>query len=197
MKKIVALTGAGISKASGIPTYEDKPHLKSAFQLSTFIQTPELFWDGYLELTATLKDTKPNDAHNVLSEYEIPVVTQNIDSLHQKSGSKDVIELHGSTNKASCVDCGAIVYDTANGKCSCGGWLKPNVVLYGEEVTQFPYALARIMNADVLLVIGTALQVATTSNLVEFAFNNDIQIIEINSEAETKTREIIERIIGE
>lgn len=194
--KIVALTGAGISKASGIPTYEENPHLKSIFKLATFIQQPELFWNRYLELMANLENAKPNDAHNVLAEYEIPIVTQNIDSLHQDSGSKDVIELHGSSKQSHCTDCNAVVYNTTTGKCDCGGWLKPNVVLYGEEVTQYPYALSRIMSADVLLIIGTALQVITTSSLVEFARINNRKIIEINNNAETETRKIIESIRG-
>ena len=191
---IVALTGAGISKASGIPTYDEKPYLKVLFQLTAFEHQPTAFWTGFNEVIDSINNAKPNDAHKALAEYGVSVITQNIDGLHQDGGSKSVIELHGTAKQIICLSCGKVVKKTEDGICKCGGRFKPNVVLYGEEVTQFPYALDRVMKADVLLVIGTALQVSTTATLVDFANSNNAKVIEINDNAETEVRRILKEL---
>jgi NAD-dependent protein deacetylase/lipoamidase len=177
----VVLTGAGVSTESGIPDFRsptgmwaDVDPLEYA-SLEAFRRDPAKVWSFYAPRFAMLTEAEPNAAHRSLAELERrglvrAVVTQNIDLLHERAGSREVIEVHGSIRTSSCLACGAS-YPLAEVKaqlesrdapaCSCGAILKPDVVFFGELLPEpaidRAYQLAR--EAELLLVVGSALEV--------------------------------------
>ena len=187
-KNIVFFTGAGVSTESGIKDfrsedglYNEKNNYKypPEFMLSRscFYNDTKEFYKFYKDKMNTLK-YKPNITHKFIKDLEkdknITVVTQNIDGLHTKAGSKIVYELHGTVNKNYCIECSR-EYDAeyvfkSNGvpKCSCGGIIKPRVVLYEEPLPEeeFIESEKAIKNADMLIVAGTSLTVYPASGLV-------------------------------
>ena len=183
---IVFFGGAGVSTASGIKDfrgknglYKEKMDYPPEYLLSSncFYQEPELFFKFYKENMNTL-EYEPNIVHKYLSKLERigklkAIVTQNIDGLHQKAGSKNVYEIHGTIYKNHCVKCHKF-YDAQSvfasdgiPKCECGGIIKPDVVLYGEMLPPcYNEALLAISKADLLLVAGTSLTVEPATSLV-------------------------------
>lgn len=200
--KVVVLTGAGISAESGIPTFRGKDGLwkkHDPMKLATpeaFGKNPKLVWEWYDWRRQLIAKAKPNEAHLLLADLErklgdLWVVTQNVDGLHQRAGSKKVIELHGNIWKVRCTSCGAEDYDyraplpEIPPKCkSCGGLLRPGVVWFGEplpmDALQSAYTLAQ--EADIFMVIGTSAQVYPAAELPFIAKNNGAKLIEINPE---------------
>jgi NAD-dependent deacetylase len=182
---VVALTGAGISVPSGIPDFrspgsglwENVDPMEVA-HISAWRRDPERFWSFYGRRFATLEGKRPNPAHHVLAELEIPVITQNIDGLHAAAGSQDVIEVHGSIATASCLACGA-TYPLAETRrrleasgvprCDCGEPLKPDVVLFGELLDEAAMHRASVLagSADLMLCIGSSLEVWPVAELPE------------------------------
>ena len=180
---VVALTGAGVSVPSGIPDFrsprtgiwENVDPMEVA-HIDAFRRDPERFWSFYGERFATLDGKEPNGAHRALAQLEErgllrAVVTQNIDRLHVRGGSRDVIEVHGSIATSSCLDCGAR-YELEDvraraqaappvPRCDCGEPLKPDVVLFGEllptQALERAHRLA--LEADLLLCAGSSLEV--------------------------------------
>ena len=194
---IVFFGGAGISTASGLRDFKGKNGLynekyeKSAeYYLSSkcFYNEPEIFYKFYKKNMNTL-NIKPNIIHYYLTELERigklkAIVTQNIDGLHQKSGSKNVLEIHGTTYKNYCIKCGKeysaeYVFNCPNiPRCSCGGIIKPNVVLYGEMLPQeYSFAISFIKNAETLIVAGTSLTVEPACSLVKLFKGQNLVII--------------------
>ncbi|HUR87080.1 MAG TPA: NAD-dependent deacylase [Solirubrobacteraceae bacterium] len=187
---VVALTGAGISVPSGIPDFrspgtgmwEDVDPMEVA-HIDAWRADPERFWRFYGNRFQTLGDKQPNGAHEALAELERrelvdAVITQNIDQLHGRAGSRDVIEVHGSIASSSCLDCGARfgfeeviarIGDAVVPACDCGRPLKPDVVLFGEFLD--PDALERASElaagADLLLCVGSSLEVYPVAQLPE------------------------------
>lgn len=183
---IVFFGGAGVSTASGIKDfrgknglYKEKMDYPPEYLLSSncFYQEPELFFKFYKENMNAL-EYEPNIVHKYLSKLERigklkAIVTQNIDGLHQKAGSKNVYEIHGTIYKNHCVKCHKF-YDAQSvfasdgiPKCECGGIIKPDVVLYGEMLPScYNGALLAISKADLLLVAGTSLTVEPAASLV-------------------------------
>lgn len=183
---IVFFGGAGVSTASGIKDfrgknglYKEKMDYPPEYLLSSncFYQEPELFFKFYKENMNAL-EYEPNIVHKYLSKLERigklkAIVTQNIDGLHQKAGSKNVYEIHGTIYKNHCVKCHKF-YDAQSvfasdgiPKCECGGIIKPDVVLYGEMLPPcYNEALLAISKADLLLVAGTSLTVEPATSLV-------------------------------
>lgn len=183
---IVFFGGAGVSTASGIKDfrgknglYKEKMDYPPEYLLSSncFYQEPELFFKFYKENMNAL-EYEPNIVHKYLSKLERigklkAIVTQNIDGLHQKAGSKNVYEIHGTIYKNHCVKCHKF-YDAQSvfasdgiPKCECGGIIKPDVVLYGEMLPPcYNEALLAISKADLLLVAGTSLTVEPAASLV-------------------------------
>ena len=183
---IVFFGGAGVSTASGIKDfrgknglYREKMDYPPEYLLSSncFYQEPELFFKFYKENMNAL-EYEPNIVHKYLSKLERigklkAIVTQNIDGLHQKAGSKNVYEIHGTIYKNHCVKCHKF-YDVQSvfasdgiPKCECGGIIKPDVVLYGEMLPPcYNEALLAISKADLLLVAGTSLTVEPAASLV-------------------------------
>lgn len=188
-KRIAFFGGAGVSTESGIPDFRGVDGLyrqKYAYPPETilsrefFEHNPEEFYRFYREKILIL-DAEPNPAHRKLAEWEAKgrlngVVTQNIDGLHQKAGSKRVFELHGSIHRNFCTRCGksysAEWVASTNGvpKCACGGIVKPDVVLYGESLDDAVMrgAMHAIAHADLLIVGGTSLSVYPAAGLIDW-----------------------------
>jgi NAD-dependent deacetylase len=189
---VVALTGAGISVPSGIPDFRspgtglwEKVDPMEVAHISVFRRDPQRFWQFYGDRFATLGAKEPNAAHSALVELERrgsleAVVTQNIDMLHRKAGTGDLIEVHGSIASSSCLVCRASyeldvarsrVSDASDGvpRCDCGEPLKPDVVLFGEMLPEaaIERAFGLAGRADVLLCVGSSLEVHPVAGLPE------------------------------
>jgi len=195
---IVFFGGAGVSTESGIPDFRSTDGLyhqqydyppETILSHSFYTANPEEFFRFYRNKMLYL-DAEPNAAHRKLAEWEAAgklkaVITQNIDGLHQKAGSKNVLELHGSVLRNYCEKCGAFhgVEDIVNSsgvpKCSCGGTLKPDVVLYEEGLDEdvLMRAVSAIRHADVLIIGGTSLTVYPAAGLVRYYRGNKLAVI--------------------
>lgn len=189
--KICVFTGAGISCPSGIPDFRSANGLynektkgsyspEQIISHSFFMERTEMFYDFYKNKMMYL-DAKPNDAHIYFANLEkqgkqVSVITQNIDGLHQMAGSTDVVELHGSIHRNFCMQCGksfdAKYVKEYNGvpKCSCGGTVKPDVVLYEEPLdeTSTYKAIQKISEAETLIIVGTSLVVYPAASYVRY-----------------------------
>ena len=185
----VVLTGAGISTESGIPDFRSAGGLWERFDpmevasMATFLSDPARFWSFHRPRIDMLSGVEPNPAHEVVAELERrgivkAVVTQNIDRLHARAGSREVIEVHGSLDRGLCLRCDARVSidelvaraDAAPDgvpRCACGFQMKSGVILFGEQLPgeAIEAAYAHAERADVMLVIGSSLQVAPVSQL--------------------------------
>lgn len=196
-KKIVVLTGAGISAESGISTFRDANGLwenHDVMEVASpqgWASNPQLVLDFYNQRRQQLKTVVPNAAHEYLKalekEYEVVVVTQNIDDLHERAGSSNVIHLHGELLKVRSEKNTDLVYewredvhwgDTAED----GAQLRPHIVWFGEMVPLLDKAVAEVKSADVMLIIGTSLQVYPAAALIHYiAEGKPIYIIDPNS----------------
>jgi NAD-dependent deacetylase len=200
-RKMVALSGAGISVASGISDFRSPGGLWSIFNpdayatLSVFQQNPEKAWELYRALGRELLGKKPNPAHRALAELESVgllsgVVTQNVDNLHQQAGSRTVLEIHGDHQHLQCLKCGWIEPVTPEHyemedipQCDgCSYPLKPNVVLFGEPVRHLAEIDHLIARCDLLLVIGTSAQVYPAASLPHAVHQSGGTIVEFNHE---------------
>lgn len=197
-KRMVFFGGAGVSTESGIPDFRSQDGLykqKYAYPPETilshtfFEQHTEEFYAFYRDKMLYL-DAQPNAAHRRLAEWEqegrlAAVVTQNIDGLHQKAGSRQVLELHGSVWRNRCVRCGMsypvqrIVKSSGVPHCACGGVIKPDVVLYEEPLDPkvMEQSVRYIREADTLLVGGTSLNVYPAAGLIDFFRGDNVVVI--------------------
>jgi len=199
INKIVAVTGAGISQESGIPTFRGKDGLwrnHDAMKLATidaFYDNPKLVWEWYNERRRNIFQAQPNQGHKAIAELEkyaqVTVLTQNIDGLHQKAGSSKVLELHGSIVKIKCSVCDyneEILTEISNlpPLCKCGNVLRPDVVWFGEVLPQdvWQNAIVFASQCDLMIVVGTSLVVSPANTLPIYAKQNNSILIEINPE---------------
>ena len=188
-KNIVFFGGAGVSTESGIPDFRSQDGLyhqqydyppEQILSHTFFVRKPEEFFRFYRNKMLA-PDARPNRAHLALAELERAgrlkaVITQNIDGLHQAAGSREVLELHGSVLRNHCMRCGkfygmdAILNSVGVPKCSCGGVIKPDVVLYEEglDIDTLNRAVNYISRADVLIVGGTSLTVYPAAGLIDY-----------------------------
>ena len=192
---IVFFGGAGVSTESGIPDFRSAEGLyqnnpETILSYSFFRKNPEIFFEFYKK-NLIYVDAKPNAAHNVLAKMERDkklrgIITQNIDALHQKAGSRNIFELHGSIAENHCMKCGKFysLDDFLNIKtmvplCSCGGIIKPDVVLYEEELDYdvINGAVKLLKNADVLIVGGTSLMVNPAASLINYFTGSCLALI--------------------
>ena len=194
---IVFFGGAGVSVASGIPDFRGANGLykytpEEIISHSFFMSNTKEFYEFYFS-KMVYPNAQPNDCHKALAYLESKgklksVVTQNIDSLHQKAGSKRVLELHGSVERNYCMKCHKF-YSINDFKhegvpyCTCGGIIKPDVVLYEEGLDDYTItqAINDISNADTLIVAGTSLVVYPASSFVRFFRGRNLIIINIGS----------------
>lgn len=198
MKRGVFFGGAGVSTESGIPDFRSEDGLyrmkykyppERMLSHSFFLSHTEEFFEFYRDKMLYL-DARPNAAHVKLAEWEkegrlAAVVTQNIDGLHRKAGSRNVLELHGSVLRNHCMDCGRsypVDYvASASGvpRCECGGIVKPDVVLYEEPLDDdvLEAAVDAIRSADTLIVGGTSLNVYPAAGLVDFFRGDELVVI--------------------
>ena len=197
-RRLVFFGGAGVSTESGIPDFRSVDGLynqtyayppETILSRSFFETHPKEFFRFYRDKMLAL-DAKPNKAHLKLAELEkkgilTAVVTQNIDGLHQKAGSKSVFELHGSVHRNYCMDCGKfyppeyILNSKDIPRCECGGVIKPDVVLYEEGLDNATVtgALREISQADVLIVAGTSLTVYPAAGFIDYFRGRDLVLI--------------------
>ena len=197
---IAVLTGAGMSTESGIPDfrsyqgrYTQNASLAEVLSIDYFQHNPAAFWQAFKEIfeLKLVGNKQPNAGHRFLAWLEtqgktVSVLTQNIDGLHQCAGSREVVEVHGTLQRAVCPACGRM-HDLAHvlasplPRClSCCTPLKPDVVLYGEAVSQFEAALLKVLDADVLLVLGSSLEVGPINLLPLEAHQHGIDCALIN-----------------
>jgi NAD-dependent deacetylase len=204
-KRTVVLTGAGVSTLSGIPDFRspnsglwEKFDPFEVASLSTFRYNPALFYEWMRELAVTILQAQPNMAHTSLTRLQElgfvqTIITQNIDSLHQRSGSRDVLEVHGSMENMSCARCfenyqsqdfiAAYLEQGVMPKCpSCGGILKPNLVLMGEQLPARVWLKAQEASkkCDLMIVAGSSLEVLPVAGLPMRALENGAHLILIN-----------------
>ncbi len=197
---LVAFTGAGISAECGIPTFRGKDGLWTKFKpeeiatYQAFIRNPEFVWQWYIMRMEKLKDTKPSEAHKILAEWEKKgilktVITQNVDELHQKAGSKNVIELHGNIWRIKCIYCDnkkrLKKLPKSMPRCDkCGNIMRPDVVWFGEALDPLILQLAfdEGLKSDVMIVIGTSGVVYPAGHIPVRAKTMGAFIIEINPE---------------
>ena len=199
-RNVVALTGAGVSAESGIQTFRDKNGLWDKYDpmvyasIEVFRSDPSKYWTIRGDFIRNYDDFQPNPGHIALAELERmgylrSVITQNIDGLHIKAGSKKVIEIHGSLRETRCLTCGKEytaphVPDGLPPYCACGGVLKPNTVLFGESLSQdvLTEACNEARACKVMLVIGTSAVVQPAASLPHIAREGGSKIIEVNIE---------------
>ncbi len=203
-RRIVALTGAGVSTESGLPDFRSRGGLWAGVDpmevasLSAFRRRPQAFYDFYRRRLAMLGEARPNSAHHALAALEAfglhAVITQNVDGLHQAAGNTRVIELHGNLREAACINCGwtgsiAVITDALAGgtlpACpECGHRPKPNVILFEELLPTAAYLEAEeeCRQAEVLLVAGSSLQVTPAAWLPGLAKSHGAAVIIANDE---------------
>lgn len=196
----VVFTGAGVSVESGIPPFTGAGGLWNQYdpkfiELDFFYGNPTRSWQEMKKIFFTCMDeAQPNKAHRVIAQLEKRggfqgVITQNIDGLHQKAGSKNVQEFHGTIHQMHCIACGRkykteeVSLDELPPKCFCGGVLKPDFVFYGEGINPAVYTASQELaeEADVMLVVGTAGQVMPACSLPLLAKQFGATIIEVNT----------------
>ncbi|MBZ9631876.1 NAD-dependent deacylase [Salegentibacter sp. LM13S] len=186
MKKIVILTGAGISAESGIQTFRDADNLWEGHDVME-VASPmgwennqELVLDFYNKRRRQLLTVAPNAAHNALADlekiYDVEIITQNIDDLHERAGSTNVTHLHGELLKARSTFNEKLVMDwkqdiNPGDFCEFNYQLRPHVVWFGEAVPMFEKAMEIVAEAEILIIVGTSMQVYPAAGLVDFAPN--------------------------
>lgn len=201
----VALTGAGSSTPSGIPDFRtpgiglwERADPMEVASLYAFRQDPESFYRWLRPLAVALLMAEPNAGHRALAELEAEgwlraIITQNIDDLHQRAGSREVLELHGHLRELTCIGCyrvvpvGELAVDFVSSgevpRCeACGGVLKPNVVLFGEQlpIQVVNAAMAHVRRADLMLVAGSSLEVMPASHLPLIVHEHAGRLIVVN-----------------
>ena len=184
MQKIVVLTGAGISADSGLRTFRDTDGLWEGYKVEevctseAFARNPKLMIDFYNERRRQARAAEPNAAHRALAElekyYQVQIVTQNVDDLHERAGSSNVLHLHGELNKArSSADENYVIEWTGDQSVSDtdpqGRPMRPHIVWFGEAVPLIETAARQVSQADKILVVGTSMQVYPAAGLLEYA----------------------------
>lgn len=198
---VTVLTGAGVSAESGIATFRDPDGLWSKFNpkelasIDGFLNNPERVWSWYQYRVNIINNTRPNKGHYALTELQnlitgFNIITQNVDGLHQRSGSKNVIELHGSIVRNKCYECNrlhedVIKYNQRIVNCNyCNGLIRPDVVWFGEMLPEKEIELAQQLaeKSDIFFSIGTSAEVFPAAELPLVAKRAGATLIEINPE---------------
>jgi len=215
-KKIVVLTGAGMSAESGLKTFRDSDGLWHNYRLEE-VATPEawlknmdLVLEFYNERRKNLLEARPNPAHIALArleeKYDVQIITQNVDDLHERGGSTKVLHLHGELRKACSTADPSLVYELKGWElkrgdlCEKGYQLRPNIVWFGEPVILITKAAEICTQADICIVIGTSLQVYPAAGLIHYVFQGAPKYL-IDPKAEhvpmVENLEVIKKTAGE
>jgi len=230
MKKLVFLTGAGMSAESGISTFRDSNGLweqypvEAVASIEGYIRDPELVIRFYNERRSQLPTVTPNEGHKLVASledrYDVTVVTQNVDNLHERAGSTHIIHLHGELMKATSSDnpnnpnCIVTLADGEDiqigDKAKDGSQLRPFIVWFGESVPMIEPAIYKVNEADILVVIGTSLNVYPAAGLLQYAkhdckiflidpkdvnFDRSLRITHIMKGASEGMKELIEKYL--
>lgn len=220
-QRMAFLGGAGLSTESGIPDFRSSNGVYAALKAygrppeellshDFFVRHPDVFFDYYRKYLIR-PEAKPNPAHYALARLEqqgklTAVITQNIDELHQRAGSRNVLELHGSVYRNHCMECDkswpveAVLEADGVPRCTCGGVIKPDVVLYGEglDSATLTAAVEAIAAADMLLIGGTQLSVYPAAGLVDYFHGKDLAVINLSATPrDAQAALTIRRPIGE
>jgi NAD-dependent deacetylase len=198
-RRVAALTGAGISAESGVPTFRGAEGLWRNFRpeeiacMDAFLRDPVMVWEWYLMRRRTVAAVAPNAAHALLARWErdfpeFTLITQNVDGLHGRAGSTKLIELHGNLWTARCMACGSISRDEAVSypalppRCSCGGMIRPHIVWFGESLDpeDINAAFDAAASAEVFFVVGTSSLVYPAAALPHAALEAGAAVIEVN-----------------
>ncbi len=208
-KQIVILSGAGISAESGLKTFRDAGGLWEGYNVYD-VATPEawqrdpvLVQQFYNERRKSVLAAAPNEAHLALvkleEKYDVTIITQNIDDLHERAGSSDIVHLHGIITKSQSDKKPGLTYDIKGWElqmgelCELGSQLRPHVVWFGEAVPMIEKAAEICYGADIFIVIGTSLQVYPAAGLIDLVPRNALKyIVDLN---ETSVPKDVERII--
>lgn len=185
MKHLVVLSGAGISAESGLATFRDSDGLWNNYRIEdvatpdAWRRNPALVLQFYNERRKNAAQAKPNAAHIALAglenRYRVSIITQNVDDLHERGGSTNVVHLHGKLREARSTKYPELIYDIGDGDinlgdtCEKGSQLRPNIVWFGEMVPMIPIAADICSTADIFVVVGTSLQVYPAAGLLEYA----------------------------
>ena len=191
--KIVIFTGAGISAESGLRTFRDSDGLWENHRIEdvatpeAWRNNPQLVLDFYNQRRKDVLAAEPNAAHKAIarleSRYEVQIITQNIDNLHERAGSTNVLHLHGLISQARSSKHEHLLYDIDGWEmklgetCEKGSQLRPNIVWFGEEVPMYPIACELAQTADIFIVIGTSLQVNPAAMVVMYAPSHSKKIL--------------------
>jgi NAD-dependent deacetylase len=195
----LALTGAGVSVESGIPDFRSECGLWTRFDpmeyatIDCFIHTPDKAWELYRELGKTINGKYPNPGHKALATLEesfdlMGIITQNIDGLHQAAGSSNVLEIHGRHNRLHCLTCGhdepfedRFLEPGPAPTCpSCGNYLKPDVVMFGEAIREADKIDAMVGRCRTMLVVGTSANVAPACLFPQAVLQSGGSVLEFN-----------------
>lgn len=226
MKRIVVLTGAGMSAESGISTFRDSGGLWEKYRVEDvatpegFRKNPELVLDFYNQRSKQLFEVEPNEGHKTLVElekdFDVQIITQNVDNLHERAGSKHVLHLHGELMKVRSTGPGGEIFERSKDnleihlgdKCPKGFQLRPHIVWFGEAVPEIENAIRICETSDIFVIIGTSMQVYPAAGLINYVpkkapvfaidpneiamYNSDV--IHIKKGAEEGTKELKQRI---
>ena len=224
MKKIAVLSGAGVSAESGIKTFRDSNGLWEEYRVEDVAsiegwhRNRELVLEFYNARRRALQNAKPNEAHKIIAslqdDFDVCVITQNVDNLHERAGSNKIIHLHGELTKARSVKDEFITYDIGyndiklGDKAPDGGQLRPFIVWFGESVPELGRAAKEVGKADILIIIGTSLNVYPAAGLIHYTkpgckiylidpqpmnlkMDNFIQIQDVATEGMRKLKEVL------
>lgn len=192
-KKVVVLTGAGVSAESGLRTFRDtnglweEYHVEDVATYDGWLRNPEMVLDFYNKRRSQLLTAQPNDAHKALvrleEKFDVTIITQNVDDLHERAGSSNVLHLHGELTKVRSVGNPKLIYSIGydeiklGDKCEEGQQLRPHIVWFGEAVPLIESAAEIVSYADYLLIIGTSLQVYPAAGLMHYAPAHSIKYL--------------------
>ncbi len=219
--KVCVLTGAGVSKESGVPTFRDKDGLWQKFKpeelanMSAFLANPDLVWDWYQHRRQVVREVKPNAGHEAIAAMQkffrsFTLVTQNVDGLHERAGSSAVLEVHGNIMRSFCVSCkefasaefleSLAVAGSGKALCpACGvGLLRPDVVWFGEMLPAevFSQAEAAARSCDLFFSVGTSGAVYPAAGLPLLARESGAYVVEVNPQATEISRYMNEVLLG-
>jgi len=214
-ENVAVLTGAGVSAESGVPTFRDPGGIWEKFRpeqlanFEAFMSDPDFVWSWYQHRREIMREVKPNKGHIALAEMEdifpgFDLVTQNIDNLHFRAGSKKVTELHGNIERNFCMKCRTFYFEIDLSekkvlKCEkCGGLIRPDVVWFGEmlPMKELTHAEECAANADVFFTIGTSAEVYPAAMLPIIAKKAGAYVVEINTKPTAISSELDEILTG-